>query len=300
MAITATQLLTDLRSVGMLPTATGLSDALLLRHADMEIASRFVPLMRRVNEEYMVRRTDVSSVNGRIRLPERAIAGALRLVQINSGQGWQTLPQLSVEASGISGNTPVGFCFDATGVVLLPLGTNGTVRLHYYVSPGELTTTAAMTGVLTSIEAYGPQSVSFFYSGSFNHSTYPQADIISVAGDGAPIIVNGLVSFPSPEFTIDGEVLGVPAVGDRICATGYSDVVPLPLGLYPALLNRTAARVLTALAYHEDAQRQAEMAEISINEAVAILSNRSLGNPKRPTGGMLGAIGANRILNWGA
>lgn len=296
MAVTVSQFLVDLRSVGMLPTATGLSDALLLRHADMEIASRFVSLMRRVNEEYMVRRVDVQSVRGRVRMPARAVAGSVRHVQVRNGNGWETLPQLQMESSGDGGGSVAGFCFDASGVVLLPLGSDALVRLHYYVAPGELTN-ANCVGVDNVVSVSATTTV-FSVDNTYDHSTYRRADIISVGGDGSPIVVDAYMNSTSPPFgyTIAADVLGVLDIGDRVCPTGKTDVIPLPVGLYPAVLNRTAARVLTSLGYHEDAQRQAEMAEISISEAIGLLSNRSLGNPKRPTGGMLSAIGAGRPL----
>lgn len=295
MAVTVTQFLTDLRSIGMLPVATGLSDALLLRHADMEIASRFVPLMRRVNEEYMVRRIDVASVMGRVRLPSRAVAGSVRYVQVNSGNGWQSLPQLQMESSDAGGGSVSGFCFDASGIVLLPLGSNATVRVYYYASPGELTAESICTSV-DFVVSQTSTTITLTLAGTYSHASYPRADVVSIGGDGAPVIVDAYMNWTPPNYVLQTEVHGVVDIGDRVCPTGKTDVIPLPVGLYPALLNRTAARVLTSLGYHEDAQRQAEMAEVSISEAVSILSNRSLGNPKRPTGGMLGAIGANRLL----
>lgn len=303
MPVTATQLLTDLKSLGMLPTATGLDDASLLRHADMEIASRLVPMLRRVNEEYMVRRVDVASVNGRVRMPTRAVAGAVRHVQISNGSGWYTLPQLPMESSGpAAAGTPTGFCFDASGITLLPFGTNATVRVYYYASPGQLTKDTLKYTTVATVEGVGSGGVTVTCTGGALPITSPPltVDVISVAGDGAQLMIAGDLNYIGPEVEILGVVQGSPGVGDYICLTDYTFVVPLPLGLYPALLSRVAARVLNSLGYHEDAARHSEMAEVAIGEALLTLAPRSLGTPKRPTGGMLRSIGAGKTpYSWG-
>lgn len=286
----ATRLLSDVRALGNLPAATGLSDSVILAHADLEISSRFIPLLRRVNEEYMVRTINVAAVNGRVRLPSRAVMASVRHVQLLVSGSYITLPQLGMEkATTTDGGQPVGFYFDATGLVLLPLGASGTVRIQYYARPGKLTNNSADYATITLVNGQTAAGADVDYGGGFSGGA---CDVISSGSDHAQIAIDAVLSGSA----ITGDIQGQIVAGDLICAADKTFLIPLPEELYSSLVHRTSSRVLLALGYLEESNAQAQLAEIGLSEAVHMFSPRSLGNPKRPSGGMLSIIGSGR--NW--
>lgn len=286
---TAQALIDDVRSLGSLASATGLDDASILAHADKEIAARFIPLLRRASEEFLVRTAEVQAVNGRVRLPSRAVLGGVRHVQISlGGNAWRSLPQLKLEDAGSStAGTATGFYFDGAGLVLLPLGASGLVRVSYFARPGKLTTTASRYSVVTGVGAQTSTSVTLVLSGGLVAST---VDVVANSSDHSQICIDGALSGGTITGSIQGQVLA----GDYVCEADYSYLVPLPEELYPSLVNRTASRILLSLGYLEESNAHAQLAEIGLSEILAAVAPRSIGNPKRPTGGMLGAIGVNR------
>ena len=286
---TAQALLDDVRSLGSLASATGLDDASVLAHADKEIASRFIPLLRRANEEFLVRTAEVQAVNGRVRLPSRAVLGGVRHVQINlGGNAWRSLPQLKLEDAGAStSGIASGFYFDGAGLVLLPLGASGLVRISYFARPGKLTTTPADFSVVASVTGQTSTSATLVLSGSLSATT---VDVIANSSDHSQICIDGSLSAGIVTGSIQGQVLA----GDYVCRADSSYLVPLPEELYASLVNRTASRILLSLGYLEESNAHAQLAEVGLNEILAAVAPRSIGNPKRPTGGMLGAIGVNR------
>lgn len=294
----ASELLSQVRLMGSI--TPDVSDVDLLLHADMEVQGRLLPLLRTINEEYLVRQLDAAPINGRIALPPRATGAAVRLVQSLTNGQLRTLPRVDPAADpgpGMVGiGDPWGFYFDGGGIVLLPAGASATIRVRYFARPGKLVletgtprrittvTVGATTTALVLASAYGGSSPIDIISSGPAH----QHVGVSVAYTGGPstLTVN------------NSDLLETPQVGDYVAAPDTSPFVALPEELGSVLALRTAARALAALGYMEEASYQEGRADQYQREAEALLRPRSDGNPKRLTGGTLAQMGSNFIDGW--
>lgn len=287
----ASELLTQVRRLGALPTSTnaGLADADILASADMELQGTFLPALRRLNEEYLVRVATVASVGGRVTLPSRAAGAAVRLVQLAaSGGGYVNLPRLAPEdATGLGASgVPVGFYFDGGGIVLLPSGTSGTVRVHYHARPGRMAVPTG--GVISTITADAPTAGRT----QFVFSTVTLTGALDIVSSGPAHEAVGL-DLTAANLTTTGcdvatsSLLGAVQVGDYICTRDTSPFVPLPEEMAPALVSLVVARMLRQGGYQsESAQHLAEGKE-GLERINDLLRPRSDGNPKRLRGGIL-------------
>ena len=282
----ASELLEEIRDQGNLtPDST---DATLLRAADAEIRTRLLPLLRTVNEEYLVRHIDIAAVNGRVALPPRATGAAVRMVQVVSGgQLSAPLPRLDPAldtGSGVAAaGQPAGFYFDGGSIVLVPLSSTATIRVRYYARPGKLVLESDGTscGVITavSVGATTTTLTAAAFSGSFIG-----IDVIASGPAHQHKAIDGIN--PMPNTSIFEAIIA----GDYVARADFSPFVALPEELGSTLALRAAARVLFGLGYRAEAKDTFELAETAQADAMAMLRPRSDGNPKRLSGGTLSAM----------
>lgn len=284
------EFITAVRRQGKITTDT--TDAEILATGDMEIAGRLVPLLRLTRQEYFVTEAQVASVSGRCRLPSRSIMGAVRDVQLVINGRAISLPRLETEDDSLAGGggVPGGWYFDGGSVVLLPRGTDGTVRIRYFVRPSKMiteTTTASVarvTIVATSATAYAlTLANASLASGTF--------DIVGGGSSHALLLLEQTTAASTTETVSISNTLSPLAVGDYVVASGYSPVVPLPEELHAALVHQTAYVCLRALGYDDEAASQKSLAEESLAQGQVILAPRSEGNPRRRRGGIRASIG---------
>ncbi|MDP2271260.1 MAG: hypothetical protein Q8K32_11050 [Archangium sp.] len=297
----ASELIEEVRDNGDITPDT--LDATILRAADAEIRTRLLPMLRTINEEYLVRVLDVVAINGRVALPPRATGAAVRLVQLITGtQLSDPLPRLDpARASGNSSSSgqPFGFYLDGGGIVLVPRSSNATLRIHYYARPGKLVlenddnSTKGISSVVP-----GPITTTLVIAGGYMGPT--TVDIVA----GGPAHQHKAISItmtgaPSTWTVPTTELLEEPTGGvDCIVKPDFSPFVPLPEELGSTLALRTAAKVLANLGYKEEAAAQYGMAETAQEEAWALLRPRADGNPKQLAGGVLARMGSNGVFPW--
>lgn len=294
----ASELIAQVRLMGSV--TPDLSDTDLLLHADMEVQSRLLPMLRTVSEEYLVRTLDVVASGGRVALPPRATGAAVRLVQLVTTGQLLVLPRVDPahDPGAMPGSSaPWGFYFDGGGIVLLPSSSSGTVRVRYYARPGKLVleTNSARTSRITNVVTGATTTV--LTIGTFIGGAV--IDIVSSGPAHQHVAVGITASGSSPTLTVNNaDLLETPQIGDYVATADYSPFVSLPEELGSVLVLRTAARILAALGYTEEAAYHEQRSDIAQAESFALLRPRSDGNPKRLSGGMLASMASGTALGW--
>jgi len=314
MAWTTTDLLADVRRRAMLPASStlGTQSSDLLLHADNEMASRLVPLVTSVNEEFYVQTVDIPIVSGQssYRIPNRSAGGKLRDVTYLVGATNYNLPRIeperltawTVNAAGM----PAGFYLEAGTVNLVPSpSAGGTLRLKYYVRPGRFTATATDYGIITGVTYSNANTVVLTFSGSLSTSgtlfdvianrppfEYLLCDATKSASGAGTITLS--VSSPSanpPNFSPNI------AVGDYVTAADLSPLMQLPVELHSLLAQRTVCAVMESFNYTE--RLQAAEAAYARMEAAALklLTPRVDGAPRKMRG-ILPAFGRSGLGWW--
>lgn len=301
MAWTTTDLLADVRRRAMLPsTATlGTLDADILAHADNEMASRLVPLVTSVNEEFYVQTTDVPIVSGRAayRVPDRSAGGKLRDVTYLLGVSRLNLARIEPEQLTAFIVNPVGmpvaFYMEAGTVNLVPTpGAGGTVRMLYYVRPGRFTSSASDYGVITSV-SYSGNSVILQYTGSLSTTNGSLCDIIAYRPPFEYLLTDGVVSGLSSgmmTLTISSSTTPGPAlspniaVGDYVCVRDRSPIMQLPVELHSLLVQRTVCAVLETFGYAERLALAEQVYARMEESALKLLTPRVDGAPRKMRG----------------
>lgn len=296
--------LTHVRRLAALSSSSvlGLADSDLFASGDMEVVGTIVPLLRQLNEEYMVRSIDVVSVGGRVPIPDRASGAAVRLVQlVLAGGGLRTLPRLSPESDSgaVAGGTPCGFYFDGGGLVLLPSGASGTLRVRYVVRPGRMA--AAAGGIISTISYDTPSAGQTRLAISTTGSAISGALDILSNGPAHDCVVLGVtplsISATQVDLTTTADT-GSVRVNDRVVATDTTPYVPVPEECASPLVSLVAARILRQLGYQSEAAQHLESAKEALAMARQLLAPRSDGNPKRLTGGILSRMSRTGSGGW--
>lgn len=283
------EFITAVRRQGKITSDT--TDAEILATGDMEVAGRLVPLLRLTRQEYFVTEAQVASINGRCRLPTRSIMGAVRDVQLVINGRATSLPRLETEDDSLSGGSgvPGGWYFDGGSVVLLPRGTDGTVRIRYFIRPSKMvaeTTTTSVARITAVVESSTDYTLTLA-----NNSPSAAWDIVGGGSSHAMLLLEQAGVASTTQVVLKSDSLSPIAVGDYVVRSNYSPVVPLPEELHAALVHQTAYVTLRALGYDDEAASQKTLADEALSQGQVILAPRSEGNPRRRRGGIRAATG---------
>lgn len=288
------EFITAVRRQGKITTDT--TDTEIMASGDMEIQGRLVPLLRLSRQEYFVTETQLSSIDGRVRLPSRAILGATRHVQLVTNGVATTLPRLEIEDDRLAGGggVPAAWCIDQGAIILLPRGCDGTVRVRYFIRPSKMSSAGFPDSALVSSVVVSAASVEIFLA-----SSSPTAgllfDVVSGGSAGAICVLDAVSTEDLAEVIPRSSILSPMAVGDYVTLAGFTPVVPLPEELFSALVHQTAYVILRSLGYDSEAGAQKTLADDAMGVAQAILAPRTEGNPRRRRGGIRASIG-----RWGS
>lgn len=144
---TAQDLIDDIRSRAMLPDQA-VTDEALLRFINGEMISYLVPLLIRVNEEFLVDGkffpVDSSPFFGEIDIPKEAVGGKIRSVMYQSSPGnLRILPQYDLSDLGRVDGTgePSGYALNGDKITLFPKSIvgGGGVLILFHRRPDALT-----------------------------------------------------------------------------------------------------------------------------------------------------------------
>lgn len=310
MAWTTTDLLADVRRRAMLPNTStqGTQDADLLSHADNEMASRLVPLVSSVNEEFYVQTVDIALTAGQsaYRMPNRNAGAKLRDVTMLMGNVQLNLARIEPEQlnrwTTNAIGTPMGFYLEAGAINLVPTPASGILRMKYYVRPGRLTNTAANYGVVTGA-TYSGNAVALTFSGSLSTSNGSLYDVIAnrppfeylLADATASASVAGAVTLTtsSPTTPAPNHSPNI-AIGDYVCARDVSPLMQLPVELHSLLAQRVVCAVMESFAYTERLQMAEQVCARMEQAALRLLSPRVDGAPRKMRG-VLGLMGSTKM-----
>jgi hypothetical protein len=315
MAWTTTDLLADVRRRAMMPAAQtlGTTDADLLEHANNEMASRLVPLVQSVNEEFYVQTKDVGITSGvgAYRFPDRNSGGKLRDATYILGATQYNLARIEPErltqwilnASG----SPAAFYLEAGALNLIPTPSGGgTVRMKYYVRPGRFTSTASDYGVITGVTYTGANSVTLTWSGGMSLSNGALADVIafrppfeylladatvSGAAAGTATLTISSPTSPPPDFSRNI------AVGDYVTKRDLSPILQLPVELHSLLAQRVVCAIMESFGYGERLQMAEVLAQRLEQAALKLISPRVDGAPRKQRG-ILANFGRSGLGWW--
>lgn len=306
----ASDLITTVKLRAMLPTSSaspGTLDADVLAHANDELQSRLVPLVMATNEEYFTFTVDVPLVGGQAvyRVPDRCAGSKLRELTLLVGATIIDLPRIEPERlsqliNGAAG-VPAGFVMEAGGVRLVPTPTSGgmSLRMRYYVRPGQLTTAVADFASIVSV----------------NSLTSTRADVVISTGGVMPAgsdgnlydIVCGRPPFEHLvmdatcfsafganivlEFSLgsSASVQGRESTAgftgaDYVAKRDLSPIVQLPVELNSLLAQRTVCRILQSLGQYDKLDRAEREAERLERVALSLLTPRVDGAPRKLRG----------------
>lgn len=298
MAWLTSNLLADVRRRAMLPNTVtlGLQDADILEHANSEMATRLVPLVTSVNEEFYVQSVDITLVAGQAayRIPNRSAGGKLRDVTFISGSSVMSLarlePEMLTQFNASASGTPSAFFMEAGTVNLVPAPAGGgTLRMKYFVRPGRFTNTATDFGVIATVVTATPTSFVGTFSGTLTTST--EFDIIAFRPPFEYLAINATrVSFAGASISLSAgassQALLSPnvAIGDYVCKPDLSPIIQLPVELHSLLVQRTVCSIMEMFNYSERLGA-AEAAYARMEEAaLKLITPRVDGSPRKMRG----------------
>lgn len=300
MAWTTTDLLADVRRRAMLPTTAtlGLADTDILEHANNEMATRLVPLVTSVNEEFYVQTVDIACVSAQAayRMPNRSAGAKLRDVTYLQGSSVQRLsriePERLAQFTATPYGTPVGFYLEAGTINLVPAPSGGTLRMKYYVRPGRFTNTATDYATIASITTNTATLFAGTFAGSLD--TGP-SDIIALRPPFEYLVIDATKdTFSVPNIQLRASGLSLfslnLAVGDYITKTDKSPLIQLPVELHSLLVQRTVCAIMETFNYSERLSAAEAAYERMEAAALKLITPRIDGSPRK----MRGILSAGR------
>ena len=250
----------------------------ILAIAGEELRSDIIPAILAVREEYLVHYKDLTvtaSTDG-YAVPVRAFNNMLREVKLITGNDVADLPRIEPEAivSNQEG-LPQAFYLRDDKVILhpTPSATNGTLRLYYYITPGDYIETSSAAVISAVNTGTGVVSVSSIPASWVTGNTF---DFLKKDGgheyrgvDYDSTLVSGT------DITFASLPTGL-AVGDYMALQGYSPLVQIPFTMRPVVAQFAAAAILL-YARQPGANEAKGKAEEMLAKAIDSLSPRVSG-----------------------
>jgi hypothetical protein len=280
---TADTLITSVKRRAMIPTAnTTFANADFLAFADEETDTGIVPLLRGVQEDYLVAAYDqaLTSDVTAYRVPYRAIGAGLREVSIADADGNERrLPR--VHASDLQGVTD-GFYLDADEVRLVSPPENpgsDVLRLRFYMRPNRLVLNSAVTTVTAFSAVNKTVTVASVPSGYVPSASF---DLVS----GRPGF--DTIGWDMVASTVVGSLIGFSvalpdrlAVGDYLCLAEQTTIPQMPPEFHPVLAQKVAIRCLQAMGDTEGKADAVAEHDKMVSALVPSFKNRAEANPQK-------------------
>lgn len=309
MDYTTTALLASIRRRGMLPTAsaTGTADADLLALANEELQSYVVPMLLSAREEYLLAEASTTMTVGlaAYRMPPRAVGAKLRdVVRVDSASRVYSLARISFDELSewpSDTGTPVAFYLKGAEVVLVPPPSSAeTLRLSYYMRPGELVATTAV-GVITAINTSTkvvtctnvPTAFTTSQTFDFVKASSP-FDCLTI-----DLSASAVTTGASGTVTLSAALPSNLAVGDYICLAQQSPFPQLPAELHPILSHRVVLKTCEALGDERAiSTAQSQLSQVE-GRALDLLVPRVDGEPKIVGSNQHGLLGSSWSMTHG-
>ena len=279
---TATALLASIKRRGMIPATTeALSDDDLLEFANDELFTYLVPLIMSVQEEYFVATEDTDVVAGTAEydIPDRALGGKVKSVQLPDGSGgYYDIPRIEPERAddyALSGG-PTGFYLRGSQIHLTPTpSSTSTLRVSYFRRPSRLVQTtdvaqyasgtSTITTAATVPATFTSGTAIDFVSARPTNFDVLEADAVINTASGTSVTLSS------------GSTPSNIAANDYLCLAGESPIPQIPPELHPLLAQRVVVRACEALGLQQkQASAEATSERMRLN-ALTLISPRTEG-----------------------
>jgi hypothetical protein len=260
---TTTELLADLKNrASFRSSGNTFSDNELLTFLDAELQNEVVPLLLSARYDYLVDSEDIAIVANQqaYRIPYRAIGGKLREVAIvdSAGNERSDLPQIQLDHLSPGGwPEPSGFYLKDSKIYLSPVPTSSadSIRAYFYRRPGKLVsvTEEKQCGRITAIDV-GAKEVTVSPAAPSNFDTDTRYDFIrNEPGFDTLGYDRTINTFAGGVMTFDDELPSELAIDDWVSVRTTSPIAQIPIEAQSYLAQSTAATVLLALGYAQEA-----------------------------------------------
>lgn len=237
----------------------------------------------RAGSWHMVEWYALAAGQRRIRMPPRAIMGAIERVQLSevTDLEWFDIPEIT-EVDAVRYETteceyPMRFVVRGDALHLLPPPTSSgsyVARIHYAIRPSRITTLAQTAGQVTAINTTArtltvnsvPVSVDEAGSSTVISGSGIALDVVRPAG-WYSVQWTGTASLSGTTFTLAPHASGLAeaddlsgiAVGDYVRAAGQTDWPAIPEDFHRSVADAAASKVLTMRGMVEDASALVSM-----------------------------------------
>lgn len=257
-------------------------DQELLDLAYDALISEVCPLLITVREEYLVRTADTSiaASTSRYAIHDRALGGSLRDVRIVDGTSVTELNRIDPEEARLTTGTPDSFYIEGNYVVLspVPASATGTLRQSYYVRPGKLVP-ASEAAVITAINT-GTNTLTCTFPSDW--TTSDTFDLIRAKGGFEHLAIDqACSSVTGTSMVFTSSLPSGLAVGDYVAIATESPIPQIPQELHSYLTQLSVSLYLEAMKDMEGLQVSTAKGDRLRSAAVALLSNRVQGAPKK-------------------
>lgn len=298
---TTVGLLASIRRRASIPSTatTGSADVDLLAYVNEELQLHMTAQLIQVREEYFLKHSDtaLSASTTSYRIPVRAIAGALRNVQLldSSGKPVVQLSRLSQEklAEYKNQTQTVGYLVEGNNIRLYPTASWGgatSLRLSYFERPSEVTAIGNGCRQIQAIN-YGTSQITISSVTGFTTSTL--VDFVRGTPNFETLGMDFLpTNAASTVLTFSSLPTGL-VVGDYVSLAQTSPVPQLPGEFHPILAQRAAIRFLAAV--NDTEQLQVARGELGrMEQALGVLTSPRVEGGPRKIFQMNGALAGNR------
>ena len=248
MSYTTQDLIDTIKRKAFIPsTQSTFQDADILAIATDELRDNIVPEILKTREEYFLVSVDlqVDPSLGYVRIPSRAIGGAVREVSIVSGDSEYNLARMSIEdkvyANGYSGD---GFYIQGNKIYMMS-NQACTVRVYFHVRPSVLVLPSAAIQV-TGID----RDTGVITTGSIP-SSWGSSAVVDLIENNAGFDLLGLdvtCTVGTGQLTLDtADIPAELAVGDWISLRDTSPVPQIPVELFPYLAQSVIVQILESV-----------------------------------------------------
>lgn len=280
MAFDNTYLLNQIKARALIPTSQKtFEDEDILELATDEMHNTVLPMIMGARSEFYVITEDfnVTEAVNYIDIPYRSLGLSVRdVVEVKSDKEY---PLSWLEPAYKDRESSAGFFFQGNRIILRGVNTS-TVRIYYYLRPGNLVTTNSAAKILSIDTVTGVIGVTAVPSA---WSTSDTLDGVKSRPGFDNVAMDRVISnITSPNITL-ANVSGL-SVGDWVALSGESPVPQIPVEFFPYLAQLTAVKILEGIGDFEGMQVAASKLEDLKRNALNLITPRTKGQAKKLTG----------------
>jgi len=280
MAFDNDYLLNQIRSRAFIPSSQStFVDSDILELATDELHNTVLPMIMGARSEFYVTSEDhaITTENASISIPARALGLSIRdVVEVRSDKEY---PLSWLEPEHKDQSLSAGFYFQGNSLVLRGV-TNTTIRIYYYLRPGNLVETSKAA----KITAVDPDTNTVTFA-TIPSSWTSGTELDSIkAVPGFDNLAQSLViqSIAAPDVVLNS-VTGL-SVGNWVSISGDSPVPQIPVEFYSYLAQLTAVKILEGIGdYDGMTVAQNKLDGLKFN-ALNLIAPRTKGQAKKLTG----------------